>query len=411
MKKAHESSSLPAPEPIAAAHSAALLQRIGAAIAQAGGWLGFDRYMTLALYEPGLGYYSGGSIKFGRRPEDGSDFITAPELSGLFAQALAEAVAEALGASNSTEVMEFGAGTGRLAAGLLAELETLGVTCSQYTIVELSGELRQRQRAALEAEVPHLAAKVTWIDALPKRFTGVVIGNEVLDAMPVRLVARRDGFWYERGVVVLEDRLVFQDRPLNDATIATDLAQLGEIDESLGAEGYEAMLAAADHTYVTEIHDAACGFVATVCEMLERGVALFIDYGFPRHEYYHPQRSTGTLMCHYRHRAHTDPLILPGLQDITSHVDFSAIAAAASGADAELLGFTSQARFLLNCGITEALARLDPQDTRHFLPAANALQKLLSESEMGELFKVIGFGRGIETPLASFARGDRSGSL
>jgi SAM-dependent MidA family methyltransferase len=393
--KAHQPDSLPAPGPSALAQSEALVAQVRAELEAEGGWLPFDRYMERALYAPGLGYYSGGARKFGLRGDDGSDFVTAPEMSPLFAATLARPLAEALEASGTRDLMEFGAGTGKLAAGLLNALDALGVEFDSYSIVDLSGELRERQRETIEAAAPVLAAKVRWLDALPERFEGVVIGNEVLDAMPVRLFAFTDGSWQERGVVWREEAFAFDDRPVS---AAADIAFLAEI-ETFGDD------------YVTETHDAARAFTRTICTMLTRGAAFFIDYGFPRHEYYHEQRAQGTLMCHYRHRAHGDPFVYPGLQDITAHVEFTGIAEAGVEAGADLLGFTSQARFLLNAGITEALSALDPSDTVRFLPAANAVQKLLSEAEMGELFKVIAFSRGLDDTLLAFSSGDRSHTL
>ncbi|CAB3761970.1 class I SAM-dependent methyltransferase [Paraburkholderia solisilvae] len=395
--KAHQPDSLPAPDAAALAQSAALVERIRADLDAAGGWLPFDRYMDRALYAPHLGYYSGGALKFGRRAEDGSDFITAPELSPLFAATLARPVAQALEASGTRDVIEFGAGTGRLAAGLLHALDAQGAPLDRYSIVDLSGELRARQQARLEAEAPALAARVRWLDALPAEFAGVVIGNEVLDAMPVRLFAHANGAWRERGVVYRDDAFAFEDRDLQSTH---DAAFLAEIE--------------ADGDYVTETHEAACAFTRTICRMLTRGAAFFIDYGFPRHEYYHAQRTQGTLMCHYRHRAHGDPFLYPGLQDITAHVEFTGIAEAGVDTGADLLGYTSQARFLMNAGMTDALAEIDPADVARYLPAANAVQKLLSEAEMGELFKVIAFSRGIDVEsgtLDAFARGDRSHAL
>ncbi len=398
--KARQSDSLPAPGADALAQSDALSALICERIAEAGGWLPFDRYMDLALYAPGLGYYSGGAMKFGRRAEDGSDFVTAPELSPLFATTLARPVAQALEQSGTRRLMEFGAGTGKLAAGLLNALAELDVAFDSYAIVDLSGELRARQRETIEAQAPSLAAKVIWLDALPDSFEGVVIGNEVLDAMPVRLVVRKLGAWHERGVVVLNDRFAFDDHPVEiDEQIELIDAAIDEANDEPFTE------------YVTETHEAALGFTKTVCTMLTRGAAFFIDYGFPRREFYHAQRATGTLMCHCRHRAHTDPFLYPGLQDITAHVEFTGIAEAGTEAGADLLGFTSQARFLMNAGITDVLNELDPADVRRFLPAANAVQKLLSEAEMGELFKVIAFSRGIPGTLDAFSAGDRSHTL
>ncbi|PQV47024.1 class I SAM-dependent methyltransferase [Paraburkholderia sp. BL21I4N1] len=398
--KAHQPDSLPAPGPSALAQSEALVAQLRAELGDAGGWLPFDRYMERALYAPGLGYYSGGARKFGLRGDDGSDFVTAPELSPLFATTLARPLAEALQASGTRNVMEFGAGTGKLAAGLLSALDALGAEFDSYAIVDLSGELRERQRETIEAAAPTLAAKVRWLDMLPEHFEGVVIGNEVLDAMPVRLFAFHAGAWHERGVVSRDGAFAFEDRAVS---AADDLALLAEIDTDTADT--------ASDGYVTETHEAARAFTRTICTMLVRGAAFFIDYGFPRHEYYHAQRAQGTLMCHYRHRAHGDPFLYPGLQDITAHVEFTGIAEAGVETGADLLGFTSQARFLLNAGITEALSAIDPSDTKRFLPAANAVQKLLSEAEMGELFKVIAFSRGLDDTLQAFSSGDRSHTL
>ena len=387
--------SLPLPSADALGASQALSTVIGDAIAAAGGWIGFERYMSLALYAPRLGYYSGGAAKFGRGADDGSDFITAPELTPFFARTLARQFAPLIGQA-LPHVMEFGAGTGRLAADLLLALEAEGALPDTYRIVELSGELRARQQATLARRAPHLAARVQWLDALPDAFEGVIVGNEVLDAMPVRLFARIGGRWHERGVVRQGDTFAFQDRLLADAAIPARLAAI---------EG--------DHDVVTETHDEAEGFARAVGALLARGAAFFIDYGFPASEYYHPQRVGGTLMCHYRHHAHPDPFLYPGLQDITAHVNFTGIAEAASDAGLTVAGFASQARFLMNAGITDLMMSLDPSDAASFLPQANAVQKLLSEAEMGELFKVIALTRGIDDalPLSGFSRGDRSYAL
>jgi len=387
--------SLPLPSADALDASTALSTVIGNAIAAAGGWIGFDRYMSLALYAPRLGYYSGGAAKFGRGVDDGSDFITAPELTPFFARTLARQFTPLIGL-DLPRMMEFGAGTGRLAADLLLALEAEGALPDSYAIVELSGELRTRQRDTIAERAPHLASRVTWLDALPDAFEGVVVGNEVLDAMPVQLFARTGGRWHERGVTVRDGAFAFEDRPLDDAAVTATLRDFP-----------------GDHDVVTETHAEAEGFTRAVGAMLKRGAAFFIDYGFPASEYYHPQRAGGTLMCHYRHHSHPDPFLYPGLQDITAHVNFSGIAAAAVEAGLEVAGFASQARFLMNAGITELMLSLDPSDARSFLPQANAVQKLLSEAEMGELFKVIALTRGLDDalPLAGFARGDRGYAL
>ncbi len=395
--------SLPLPPADALAASDSLATLVGETIDAAGGWIGFDRYMSLALYAPGLGYYSGGAAKFGRDARDGSDFITAPELSPFFARTLARQFVPLL-AQGLPRLLEFGAGTGRLAADLLLALEQEGQLPESYGIVELSGELRARQQAMLVQRAPHLAQRVQWLDALPERFEGIIVGNEVLDAMPVRLFARTGERWHERGVarsVVGDDStaahaFTFEDRQVPAHSLPDALHAMP-----------------GDHDIVTETHAEADGFARAVGAMLTRGAAFFIDYGFPCGEYYHPQRSGGTLMCHYRHHAHADPFLYPGLQDITAHVNFSGIAHAAVDAGLAVSGFTSKARFLVNSGITDLQITREPTYRRAFLAAANAVQKLLSEAEMGELFKVIALTRGLDDsePLAGFARGDRCHTL
>ncbi len=356
--------------------SAALRRHIREAIAEAGGWIGFERFMAMALYAPGLGYYSRDSRKFGLMPESGSDFVTAPELSPLFGRALARQVGQALEAAGSDEVWEFGAGSGALAGQLLA---ALGKRVRRYTIVDLSGSLRQRQRERLAA----LGDRVEWVDRLPERFSGVIVGNEVLDAMPVQLLHFDGQRWFERGVVVQADGFAWADR---------DTDQRPPID-----------VAFAPGT-VTEIHPQARAFVATLAERLTRGAAFFIDYGFPEHEYWHPQRRGGTLMCHRAHRSDDDPLADVGEKDITAHVDFTGIALAAQDAGLDVIGYTTQARFLMNCGLLDLLQGADLRTT------ANA-QKLLTEHEMGELFKVIGLAKGITLDPIGFAHGDRTHTL
>jgi SAM-dependent MidA family methyltransferase len=352
--------------------SADLLPRVREAIAAAGGWLPFDRYMAMALYEPGLGYYAHGSRKFGLFPGSGSDFVTAPELSPLFGRALAVQVAQGLAASTSGCVMEFGAGSGALAEQLL---DALGDAVHDYAIVDLSGSLRARQQQRLARFAP----KVRWLEALPDAIEGVVVGNEVLDAMPVQLIAFDGARWQERGVAWQDGRLVFQDRP---STLQPPV-------EAAFAPGT-----------VTELHLQARAFIATLAERMTRGLAILVDYGFPEAEYYHPQRHGGTLMCHRAHRADDDPLADPGEKDITAHVDFTAIALAAQEAGADVLGYTSQAHFLVNCGLPAWMAEAEPA-------ARAAAHKLVAEHEMGELFKVIALGRGITIDPVGFAVGDR----
>ena len=357
-----------------------LVERIHAEIAAAGGWLPFDRFVAMALYEPGLGYYAGGRRKFGQMPSEGSDFVTAPEMSPLFGRALARQLAQAMRASGCRDVMEFGAGSGALAAQLIAELDALDAGLVRYAIVELSAELRERQRERLA----HWGDRVEWLDALPEQIEAVVIGNEVLDAMPVQLVAFDGQVWRERGVVSAGDGFSF-----------------GDLDSHLRPPLETGFVPGT----VTEIHPQAEAFTRTLARSLRRGAAFFIDYGFPESEYYHPQRRGGTLMCHQAHLADADPLVAVGDKDITAHVNFTGIALAGQDAGLVVLGYTSQANFLLNCGIAELLggASLGERAMAH---------RLLAEHEMGELFKVIGFAP-LNAPFDAmgFERGDRSHKL
>lgn len=380
---------LPAPGDDAIAH----MHRVHDVVAKqidTCGFLPFDRYMEIVLHAPGLGYYSAGATKFG----PSGDFVTAPEMSPLFGASVAQQLAELIEAG-CTRIVELGAGTGRMATDILRELERIDRLPDTYEIVELSADLKARQSASLQHHIPHLSPRLRWHDTLPDLQDAIVLGNEVLDALPVSLV-RVDGSTIEElGVTLTPDRRGFawSNRPATG-----ELArQTRSLDLPDG--------------YTTEIHLSAHGLVRTLADKLTRGVALFIDYGFPVSEYYHAQRSGGTLMCHYRHHAHTDPLCLPGLQDITAHIDFSTLARVATQHGLDVLGYTQQARFLMNCGLLDLLAAYDPNDVARYAPACAAAQKLLSPAEMGELFKVIAFGRGIDAPLLGFRSGDRSGLL
>lgn len=355
-----------------------LLAVVRQAIEANGGWLPFDRFMALALYQPGLGYYASSSRQFGAMPASGSDFITAPELSPLFGRAVAAQVGQVLAAGGWGTVMEFGAGSGALAE---AVLDALGDAVADYAIVDLSGALRARQQARLA----RFGARVRWLDVLPAAFSGVVLGNEVLDAMPVQLLHFDGSQWCERGVAWHDagdpPALAWADRP---TTLRPPL-------HAPFVPGT-----------TTEIHPQAEAFVTTLAGMLQQGLALFIDYGFPEAEYYLPQRHGGTLMCHQAHRADGNPLVHVGAKDITAHVNFTGIALAAQNAGMDVLGYTSQARFLLNCGLAGLLEHAT-------LAQRAAAQKLVNEHEMGELFKVIALGRSLGPlfmPLG-FTQGDR----
>lgn len=381
-------STLPIPDATALAHSQQVQHALLREIRENGGWLPFSRFMAQLLYAPGLGYYAAGARKFG----SAGDFVTAPEMTGLFGQALARQVAQGMAAA-APVVLEVGPGSGRLAADLLLALAALDALPERYCFLELSADLRQRQQAMLASVAPHLASRAVWLDSLPERFAGVVVANELLDAQPVDLVAWRENGIFARGVAATgDDGFTWSERPASGAL----LAAAEEIAEQCSLPpGYE-----------SEIGLASRAWMAEWGHRLECGLLLLIDYGFPRREFYHPQRGRGTLMCHYRHHAHPDPFYLPGLQDVTAHVDFTAIAAAADGAGLDVLGYGSQGRFLLDCGILDCLAAI-PADSTDYLRAAGAVNKLLLPHEMGELFKVIAVGRGIAEPLLGFAAGDQ----
>ena len=379
---------LPQPSADARAHSDRLARHIHEEIARSDGRISFARYMELALYAPGFGYYTAGSRKLGA----GGDFVTAPELSPLFGQTLARQVAQILALELDT-VLELGAGSGALAATLLEELEALGALPRQYLILELSPDLRERERDLLAQRVPHLIDRVAWINRLPQPMEGIVIANEVLDAMPTHIVRSGGSGIEEAGVRAANGGFEMAYRPATGEL----LARAGALNLAPGT--------------TTEIQLVAQAFMRSLAASLAKGVALFIDYGFAQGEYYHPQRRNGTLMCHYRHHAHDDAFFLPGLQDITTHVDFSAVARAATAGGLDLAGYTTQAHFLINCGITDVLAEISPEDTLRYLPRTNAANRLLSPAEMGELFKVIAFGKDFDAPLLGFAGGDRSTSL
>ena len=380
---------LPAPSADALAHSRRVTAYLRSLIEDAGGWIPFSRYMEAALYAPGLGYYAAGAMKFGAA----GDFVTAPEMTPLFGRTLAHAIAPVL-IETGGEVLELGAGSGRLATDVLGELERLGALPARYCILEVSADLRQRQQETMARELPHLRERVQWLDALPAHFSGVILGNEVLDALPVELVHWSEPGPRVRGVVLEGDTFAWQDRPIADPVLRARAEALN-----------------LPPGYVSEINLAADALIASLGHCLDRGLILMIDYGFSASEYYHPQRHMGTLRVHYRHHALDDPFYLPGLCDLTAHVDFSAVARAGMAAGLELAGYTSQANFLLNSGLTELLMQTPPTDAAAYLPQANAVQRLVSPAEMGELFKVIGFGKGGIAPLAGLTRGDRRHSL
>ncbi|SEL49630.1 SAM-dependent methyltransferase, MidA family [Roseateles sp. YR242] len=368
----------------APAFAEAMTARLRQAITDAGGWLPFDRYMSLALYEPGLGYYANSLRKFGTMPRQGSDFVTAPELSPLFGRALARQVAQALQVSGTDTVIEFGAGSGALAEQLIETLDALGTPVARYQIVDLSGTLRERQAERLRRFAP----RVQWLDRWPEEIHGVLVANELLDAMPVQLLLWTGADWLARGVEMeATGSLRFSDRATAARPPTPPEADVGFVPGT-----------------VTEVHAQAEAFVRTLADHLKRGAAFFIDYGFPESEYYHPQRTGGTLMCHHLHQADPDPLDRPGQKDITTHVNFTGIALAGQEAGMTVLGYTSQANFLINCGLVDLLQEAD-------LVQRTMAHRLIAEHEMGELFKVIGFVPGEEFDAIGFSVGDRSYTL
>lgn len=381
--------SLPEPDAEARAVSEQLALRIRAEMAAHGGSIPFHRFMALALYTPELGYYTGRQRKFGPH----GDFVTAPEISPLFARCLARQCAQVLRECTDARVLEFGAGSGILAADLLLELERLGALPEQYQILEISADLRARQIETLQQHAPHLMARINWLDTLPaKPFEGVILANEVLDAMPVHCIRVAATGAVEKYVGWDTDHFVWHEGPLSDPALASRAATLP-----------------AD--YETEINLAAEGWVRTIAPLLHCGTVLLIDYGFPAPEFFHPQRNTGTLACHYRHRVHHDPLIFIGLQDITAHVDFTAVAQAGFDSGLHVAGYAPQAHFLLGCGLDRLLMEMESAADAERWRIAQQVQQLTSPAEMGELFKVLALTRGIESELIGFTITDHRSRL
>lgn len=374
---------LPPPSPDASVHSQKLAEHIAATIAAEGEWIPFSRYMELALYAPGLGYYAAGARKFGSE----GDFVTSSEISPMFAKCLALQAAQVL-KDVGGDILELGPGSGVFAADLWESLKEMGVLPRRYLLLEVSPDLRERQRALLTQRFPGEIDRFEWIDRLPEKIRGFAIANEVLDVVPCSLVHRDPGgSFLEQGVILTEAGFAFEDQPLQDGELKRRAATA---------------FPPGDYDYVSEINFAAEALVRTIASSLEAGVALFIDYGFPEREFYHPQRSMGTMRCHYRHRVHGDPFFMPGLQDITAHVDFSAMGRAAEQGGAEIFGFTTQAYFLISCGLAVLVSAGDPTMTLSRLKGTSAVHRLIGPSEMGELFKVLGFGKGMPGPILGF---------
>ncbi len=371
-----------------------LSRKIRDEIRAAGGAIPFSHYMEQVLYAPGLGYYSNGLRKFGA---DG-DFITAPELTPLFGQCVARFVTQVLQAVPGGQVLEFGAGSGALAITLLSELEALHALPEHYYIVERSAALQQRQREALQSAHPTLYSRVHWLETLPDAFQGVMLGNEVLDASPVVRFQWRNDECLEEWVQWCDDGFCAQPRAMSDGTIRQTI---------------EAMAVEYQWTapYASELDVTLKPWVQSVAECIDQGALLLMDYGSPRSERYHPQRNQGTLMCHYRHRAHDNPYLLPGLQDITSYVDFTSVAEAGVEAGMQLEGFASQAHFLMDCGIDSLLQAMNPDGSVHFLQQVQRAKQLMMPGEMGERFKCMALRRGLPAGLPGFRGQDLRGRL
>ena len=377
-------------------HSKLLGSKIATEIASQGGWIAFSRYMEMALYEPGMGYYSAGAHKLGA----GGDFTTAPELSPLFGAAIVSTILPVLEGLKAqglpAKILEFGAGTGKLAESILTRLNDLGFQLDGYDIIEISPDLTQRQQERLHkltAEL-ELSTKCSWLSSLSENFKGVILANEVIDAIPCDAIIYQNGFWYWYGVSFAEDKFFWKTgKPVEQALLPESLLS-GNFSEG----------------YVTELHPQANAWIRQIAKQLDAGLFLTFDYGFPESEYYHPQRIEGTLMAHHRHHAIQDPFYLPGLCDLTTHVEWAQIARSALAENVDDVYLTNQAAFLLDAGIGDiALEIGDPSNPETFLPISNSLQKLLSEAEMGELFKAFAFSKKLDALLPGYVLEDLPG--
>lgn len=384
-QSSRDTKDLPVPGDLAQQHSEKLIALIKDEIDKNKGAISFQRYMELVLYAPGLGYYAAGSNKLG---EEG-DFITAPEISPLFSQSLANAILPVL--NQDQIILEAGAGRGRMAADILVYLRQQNKLPKEYWILELSADLRERQRNTIKGVVPELIDRVKWLDSLPEKFSGVVLANELLDAMPVQLFQKNDNDINEVYVAWRDDKFAFLLQSSFDERLIT---RVKDIEDELGFEF--------NSGYVSEINFSAEDWIKSIAESLQQGIIILIDYGFPRHEYYHEQRVQGTMMCHYRHRTHPDVFVYPGLQDITAHVDFTAMADTALEANLKVIGYTNQVSFLMGAGIMELVDVNENDSLAEQMEATSQIKKLTLPHEMGELFKVIGFSKNTDVSLPAF---------
>ena len=391
----NSSLALPQPDTQAAGHSARVEAHIRQAIDEAGGWIPFSRFMDLALYAPGLGYYSAGAAKLGKE----GDFVTAPEISPLFSQCLAGQICEALEQLGRGDVLELGAGSGVMAADILRQMAELDCLPGEYLILEVSADLRQRQQQFLAEAVPGLASRVRWLDDLPDEFEGVIVANEVMDALPVERFRLASEGVQVQGVLVSGTGFAWQDRPAEKMLMADWERVCAELGQP-PAEGF-----------ASELCLQLGPWVGALAGSLKRGVMLLIDYGLPRSQYYHPERSDGTLICHYRHRAHPDPLRFVGIQDITAWVDFTRVAEAAVSHDLEIMGFSTQAHFLMAGGMQQLLGQVAAEGTQQGVTLAAQVRKLTLPGEMGERFKVIALSREMQRCLSGFEMRDLTHTL
>lgn len=381
---------LPEPETVASSHSRRLCELIREEISLSGGFIPFDHFMELALYAPGLGYYSAGSAKLGKE----GDFITAPEVSPLFSQCLARQCQQVIKRYKETIILELGAGSGVMAADMLHALEKLDCLPAEYWILETSADLRERQQRLLRSRHQQLAGRIKWLDKLPEKpVTGILLANEILDALPVRRVKFMENKLYEMFVGYDGNGFVWKSLPAGDELIKQAIPSLS------------AVLPTWPDDYHTEFNTRLPAFLGSLSDTLASGIMLFIDYGYPRSEYYHPQRTDGTLICHYRHRAHIDPFWYPGLQDISASVEFTAVAESAEQLDLEVKGFTSQASFLMSCGLEEVVKEIDGDAIA--LNTAQQIKRLTLPAEMGERFKVMALARNFEGPLTGIRLHDQ----
>jgi len=379
---------LPVPDQAALLQSEKLVSHVKATMGEQGGVIGFDQYMKMALYEPGLGYYSAGSRKFG---PDG-DFVTAPEISPLFSKCLARQCAQVLSELGTGVILELGAGTGAMAKDLLLELEKQNSLPDNYFILEVSADLKQRQQELLNKSLPHLVDRIVWLDSFPKKaLSGLILANEIIDALPVRRFKKTSGTYKELKVGLGNNEFIWVDADAEPEMVKV----LEQLEHDLAYPFPE--------NYISEINMDLEQWLSALEQVLESGAMLFIDYGYSASEYYHPERTDGSLLCHYRHRVHADPFYYPGLQDITTSVNFTAVAECADKVGLNVSGYTNQTYFLFGCGLDQLVADMDSQDIKSRIKIAQQVRTLTSPEEMGERFKVIALTKNYNNAMLGFS--------